>query len=53
MGAIIISILSLFSDLAGVIGSGTSILLASNTIYSIFEKYFNLNKKNKNVINFD
>lgn len=44
LGGMIIGLLSIFSDLIGVIGSGTGILLSVSIVYGYYEKLV-LNKK--------
>lgn len=38
LGGMIIGLLSIFSDLIGVIGSGTGILLSVSIVYGYYEK---------------
>lgn len=48
LGAISIGLLTIFSDLVGVIGSGTGILITVNVIYDLFKKI--KDEKNKSAL---
>lgn len=46
LGGMLIGLISIFSDLIGVIGSGTGILLSTNIIYGYYEKLVKDKKAN-------